>query len=96
MLVPSCRPLWLAVLAALLAMAAIDAASSQSRPKTYCQCIQRCEAGKERCERNFDAACADTKTPRPANCDASFRKRCDQGAGLCNLDCSTAFRATAC
>jgi hypothetical protein len=71
-------------------------ASSQGRPKTYCQCVQSCDAGKQRCERNFDEYCAADKKPQPANCEPAFRKRCDQAAAVCRLDCGTNFRATSC
>jgi len=71
-------------------------ASSQGRPKTYCQCVQSCDASKQRCERNFDEDCAAAKNPLPANCESRFRQRCDQAAALCRLDCGSKFRATAC
>ena len=84
----------------LLMMAAVATfvgdASSQGRPTTYCQCVQSCDAGKQRCERNFDEDCAAGKKPQPANCEPRFRQRCDQAAALCRLDCGSKFRATAC
>ena len=70
--------------------------SSQGRPKTYCQCVQNCNAGKQRCERNFDERCAVEEKPQPANCEPTFRKRCDQAAAVCRLDCNSDFRATPC
>jgi hypothetical protein len=90
----SVRLLSLLLLAVVFHVTAIVDAASQGRPRTYCQCIERCEAGKQRCERNFDEDCK--RTPRPANCEPSFRARCDQGAAVCSLDCSTAFQSTSC
>jgi hypothetical protein len=71
-----------------------DAAPQGGRPKSYCECVQNCEARSARCQRAFDEDCG--KTPKPANCEPQFRARCEQAAGLCSLDCGTAFRSTPC
>jgi hypothetical protein len=56
--------------------------------------VERCEARKASCERAFDEDCS--KVPQPKNCEPSVRARCDQTAGLCSLDCGSAFRQTTC
>ncbi len=86
---------WMAVLFLVIAACwTAQAAAQGSRPRTYCQCVEACAARSARCLKAFDEDCG--KVPQPANCEPRFRTRCEQGAGLCNLDCGTAFRATAC
>lgn len=86
--------IFVAIAFVALALAGETAAQQSNRPRNYCECIKSCEGGKERCERAFDEDCK--RTPQPANCEPQVRQRCDQRAGLCNLDCGTAFRQTRC
>jgi hypothetical protein len=83
-----------ALLLAIVTCWTAQAAAQGGRPRTYCQCVENCEARSVRCLRAFDEDCG--KDPKPANCEPKFRDRCEQAAGLCNLDCGTAFRSTPC
>ena len=87
------RPMAMLLLAIATCWTA-QAAAQSGRPRTYCQCVERCEARSVSCQRAFDEDCS--KDPKPANCEPKFRDRCEQSAALCNLDCGTAFRQTAC